>query len=827
MADLSSLLNPAPSSEPDLQDAHAIDQTGEHGRAKTFNLPPVETRTSFVQPSVKSPLDTLADAATSAPILSPTHPNGNIFVNLGAYNQPTAQASSRPSSSHITPPRTFDQSHPPAPTSPTFSPGLQQYHHPTSNEIRARRTSAASDTGIEALPPLRRSLPDDTLPKLSHSGLPSHFDDAATPSLPGIDATPELTHNHSDQTFNKDAPVTTQIKQPSPGPSLVAQVSNLPTAQSDQAEVKAEITDTAPELTSPSTRTLVTIPEPPTEPDDETESAALIANTKAESSPAPINDSVQSAMLNPKPTPSRKRPAPKKGTATAVKPAAKKRKVNAAESIENASSQTCLTTSNSSRTSKTPAPKNRKQESVTPQRSSSVAAEDEDDDEDDGVFCICRGPDNHTWMIACDGPCEDWFHGRCIDMTEKEGELIEKYFCPNCTEAGKGETLWKRMCRLDGCRRPARISGEKKSKYCSDEHGCEFMKRNALKQDEEQSQNGAAASDTPSITVKKGRKTNNSFQDLAVSNDNDAPASVPASAPALDSSQPSAPKDSDGMEIDTNEAQHQLRDGTLRSTELKALITGVKDISEFRKLGDPVLTPPPTAHLHDPNHNSIDNIKAEDALPALPAIEPTSHLQPPYTPLETSQLATLTYKKDQLRAQKKMLDDRDTFLTLVRERAKNVLDELKKKESIKDICGFDTRLVWSDHEFDIWRSSPEGRKTLEERKLGPPTPLIIPVELAPHLYHVTQSQVNGEELPNGNVEKNGAEQNGEGEILGKGVCQKKRCERHRAWFKLQQQDIAFAKDEVRQGMRKLDEEEKGVRDRAMIRWLEAKPGMER
>ncbi|KAL8728745.1 MAG: hypothetical protein Q9181_005246 [Wetmoreana brouardii] len=817
MADLSSLLNPAPSSEPGPQD-----QRGEHGRAKALNLPPVETRTPFVQPSIKSPLDTLADAATSAPILSPTHPNGNIFSNLGAYNQPAAQTSSRPSSSHITPSRTFDQSHPPAPTSPTFSPGLQQYHHPTSDEIRARRASAASDAGIEALPPLRPSLPDDTLPKLAHSGLQSHFDDTATPSLPGIDATPELIRNHSDQGSTKDAPVTTQIKQPSPGPSLVAQVSNLPTAQSDQAEIKAEITDTVPELISPSTRPLENIPDPPTVPEYKTESAALTANTKVEPSPAPTGDSIQSAMPMAKPIPSRKRPAPKKGTATAVKPAAKKRKVNAAESIENASSQTRLATPNSSRTSKTPAPKNRKQESVTPQRSSSVAAEDDEDGEDDGVFCICRGPDNHTWMIACDGPCEDWFHGRCIDMTEKEGELIEKYFCPNCTEAGKGETLWKRMCRLDGCRRPARISGEKKSKYCSDEHGCEFMKRNALKQGEEQNEDRAGASDIPNITIKKGRKTNNSFQDLAISNGN------AASAPALDSSQFSAPKESDEMEIDTNETQTQLCDGTLRSTELKALITGVKDISEFRKLGDPVLTPPSTARPNDPNHNSNDqNIKAEDAVPAPPAIEPTSHLQPPYTPLETSQLATLTYKKDQLRAQKKRLDDRDTFLTLVRERAKNVLDELRKKESIKDICGFDTRLVWSDHEFDIWRSSPEGRKTLEERKLGAPTPLVIPVELAPHLHHLNQNQVDGHELPNGNIEKTGAEQHGEGENVGKGVCQKKRCERHRAWFKLQQQDIALAKDEVRQGMRKLDEEEKGVRDRAMIRWLEAKPGTER
>ena len=53
------------------------------------------------------------------------------------------------------------------------------------------------------------------------------------------------------------------------------------------------------------------------------------------------------------------------------------------------------------------------------------------------------------------------------------------------------------------------------------------------------------------------------------------------------------------------------------------------------------------------------------------------------------------------------------------------------------------------------------------------------------------------------------------------MCQKKRCERHKQWVKLQQQDIAFEKEECRQEMRKLEAEEKGVGERAMIRHLES------
>ena len=45
------------------------------------------------------------------------------------------------------------------------------------------------------------------------------------------------------------------------------------------------------------------------------------------------------------------------------------------------------------------------------------------------VFCICRKPDNHTWMIGCDGGCEDWFHGKCVNIKEEDAALIDKYIC--------------------------------------------------------------------------------------------------------------------------------------------------------------------------------------------------------------------------------------------------------------------------------------------------------------------------------------------------------------------------------------------------------------
>jgi len=54
---------------------------------------------------------------------------------------------------------------------------------------------------------------------------------------------------------------------------------------------------------------------------------------------------------------------------------------------------------------------------------------DEDDDDGNEIFCICRRPDNHTWMIGCDGGCEDWFHGKCVNIDPRDAELIDKYIC--------------------------------------------------------------------------------------------------------------------------------------------------------------------------------------------------------------------------------------------------------------------------------------------------------------------------------------------------------------------------------------------------------------
>lgn len=91
------------------------------------------------------------------------------------------------------------------------------------------------------------------------------------------------------------------------------------------------------------------------------------------------------------------------------------------------------------------------------------------------LFCICHKPDNGEWMIACDF-CDQWFHGSCIKLDETDSPLIIKYCCPICEEKGRGPTLWRRKCRLDGCKNPV----EEKTKYCSRAHGILFFRHKLL-----------------------------------------------------------------------------------------------------------------------------------------------------------------------------------------------------------------------------------------------------------------------------------------------------------------------------------------------------------
>ena len=151
-------------------------------------------------------------------------------------------------------------------------------------------------------------------------------------------------------------------------------------------------------------------------------------------SPAAASTPVISGPKAPKPRAKQKADTKKKeNTNPAKKSAPKKRKIEAESRGDTPLSQRSGTP-NSIAASKAVASKaaNTKQNSATPGQSSPPVeddGEDESGESDNELFCICRKPDDHTWMIGCDGGCEDWFHGRCVNMSQKDEGLIDKYIC--------------------------------------------------------------------------------------------------------------------------------------------------------------------------------------------------------------------------------------------------------------------------------------------------------------------------------------------------------------------------------------------------------------
>lgn len=83
-------------------------------------------------------------------------------------------------------------------------------------------------------------------------------------------------------------------------------------------------------------------------------------------------------------------------------------------------------------------------------RLSTGGADDETDDlvsdascasEDDPerLWCICKQPHNNRFMICCD-KCEEWYHGKCVNVSKAMGKVIEqenkKWYCPTCKNGG-------------------------------------------------------------------------------------------------------------------------------------------------------------------------------------------------------------------------------------------------------------------------------------------------------------------------------------------------------------------------------------------------------
>ena len=258
---------------------------------------------------------------------------------------------------------------------------------------------------------------------------------------------------------------------------------------------------------------------------------------------------------------------------------------------------------------------------------------------------------------------------------------------------------------------------------------------------------------------------------------------------------------------DSDHDQSHLRGGLLRPSELKVLEQSASSIPDFRRLGTPVFA------NGDFADDASKEVNANSTIPQKLA-------SVPYTLAEKVQLESLSLQRTNLKRKRALLDGKEKFLDLVKVRAKIALEDLKAKDkSVKDICGYDSRLSWADDEFEAWRESSEGIAMLKNEALGPlKTGEDVDMDTS------NANEPNGRGASSDDTKDPSMKAS---ELPTESMCTKKRCERHRQWYKIFTQEIAFEKDSCRVEMRQVAKEEKAVLERAQVRWLETGVAMEK
>lgn len=353
------------------------------------------------------------------------------------------------------------------------------------------------------------------------------------------------------------------------------------------------------------------------------------------------------------------------------------------------------------------------------------------------------------------------------------------------------------MCRLKGCRKPARLGRKNPSKYCSDEHGREFFRRMT----QHLNLKGSSGKQHGPNNGRRGTTKNHSRDSHSVEGDVDS--NIEDGAATNDE------------EDDDKENLEDLgsRGGVLTAGDLKAAIMGVSSAEEFRRLGDRLVSPPPPPPA--PAGEANGNNQQDNAHSNKMGLD----FHPPnltYSLDEEAKLQKLRKQRDDLLYRREMLRARNQFIGLVRQRARNVLERLKQtdpKGGWKDICGFDSRLSWNDDEFDEWRLSEGGKKALEEGYLEPET------EAEPATAAAITDADGDHQMTD--ADGDGDDPEKAFSAFARGVCLKKRCERHKQWVKVHQQDVVFEESMVQQDLRKCECEAEAVVERAVLRmWAE-------
>lgn len=115
--------------------------------------------------------------------------------------------------------------------------------------------------------------------------------------------------------------------------------------------------------------------------------------------------------------------------------------------------------------------------------------DDDDGDEEDPnkLWCICNQPHNNRFMICCD-TCEEWYHGKCVNVTKAMGQTMEsegkEWKCLYC----KDLSLKRPKAAARRIRKASRTSSESASKSSTSTASTPVSNRTAASHQQQQQQ---------------------------------------------------------------------------------------------------------------------------------------------------------------------------------------------------------------------------------------------------------------------------------------------------------------------------------------------------
>ncbi|KAF3855849.1 hypothetical protein F7725_016572 [Dissostichus mawsoni] len=111
------------------------------------------------------------------------------------------------------------------------------------------------------------------------------------------------------------------------------------------------------------------------------------------------------------------------------------------------------------------------------------------DGENAPLYCICRKPDINCFMIGCD-KCNEWFHGHCINITEKKAKAIREWYCMKCKVRMCGECepckRTEDCATCDFCKDMKKFGGPNKIRQKCRFRQCEVRARKMLRVKDEE-----------------------------------------------------------------------------------------------------------------------------------------------------------------------------------------------------------------------------------------------------------------------------------------------------------------------------------------------------